>query len=241
MANEYYQSAYTGAQIDNTLGRIIGGEFDNTAENAEIASRSAAIAKEAQAGAEKARDEAVEIVGGDFATRSQFENHLADNYNPHRVTAEQTGALPKSGGEIDGDVIVTGQISVQGLISSDTGITTGGDIITDRNVTASEMYADGYYNGNGKKLTETFTATVTTNWLADGNGGYLQMVEVDGILATDNPIADVVMGDDVAANELYAKAWSCITRIFTEDDMVTLYANKEAPTTAFTMQLKVVR
>lgn len=236
MANEYYQSAYTGAQIDNTLGRIISGEFDNTAENAEIAARSAAAAKEAQAGAEKARDEAVEIAGGDFATRSQFENHVGDNYNPHRVTAELIGALSKSGGEIDGDVTVTGQISAQGLISSDSGITTRGDIVAERDVHA------GLYYVGGNLLTETITMTVTTDWLADDvNGGYLQMVEIDGILATDNPIADIVMGDDVAANELYAKAWSCITRIFTEDDMVTLYANKEAPTTAFTMQLKVVR
>ncbi len=92
-----------------------------------------------------------------------------------------------------------------------------------------------------KASTETYTVEVTTDWLEDGNGGYLQMVELDGILATDNPIPDVVMGDDVAANELYAKAWSCITRIVTDDDMVNLYANKEAPTTAFTMQLKVVR
>lgn len=93
-----------------------------------------------------------------------------------------------------------------------------------------------------KATTSTMEVPVSTDWLADdANGGYIQMVELEGILATDNPIPDVVMGDDVAANELYAKAWSCITRIVTEDDMVTLYANKEAPTTAFTMQLKVVR
>ena len=235
MANEYYQSAYTGAQIDNTLGRIISGEFDNTAENAESAARSAAAAKEAQAGAEKARDEAVEIAGGDFATRSQFENHVGDNYNPHRVTAEQTGALPKSGGEIDGDVTVTGQMSTQGLISSDTGIATGGDIVADRDV-----YAGLYYVG-GNLLTETFTATVTTDWLEDVNGGYLQMVEVDGILATDNPSGDVILGDDIDANKLYKAAWNLVDRIVTDDDMVTLYANDSAPTTAFTIQLKVVR
>lgn len=242
MANEYYQSAYTGAQIDNALGRIISGEFDNTAENAESAARSAAIAEEARAGAEKARDEAVEIAGGDFATRSQFENHVGDNYNPHRVTAEQTGALPKSGGEIDGDVTVTGQISAQGLISSDSGITTAGDIIADRSVTATDVYADAYYNGNGDLLTETLTATVTTDWLADDvNGGYLKMVELDGVLATDNPSCDVILGDDIDANKLYKAAWNLVDRIVTDDDMVILYANDSAPTTAFTMQLKVVR
>ena len=87
----------------------------------------------------------------------------------------------------------------------------------------------------------TYVVTVTTDWMENDNGGYMQIVDVDGILSMDNPIADVVMGDDVAANELYAQAWNCITRITTDDDAVILYANKEAPVVAFTMQLKVVR
>lgn len=188
----------------------------NAHASANGAEESATAAYAAQKAAEKARDEAQSIVGGDY--------------------------IPNGGAQVEGDYELTGnlyssgQISAQGLISSDSGIATGGDIVAERDVHA------GLYYVGGNLLTETITMTVTTDWLADDvNGGYLQMVELDGILATDNPIADVVMGDDVAANELYAKAWSCITRIFTEDDMVTLYANKEAPTTAFTVQLKVVR
>lgn len=91
-----------------------------------------------------------------------------------------------------------------------------------------------------KATTSTMEVPVSTDWLEEGAGSYMQMVDLEGILATDNPIADVVMGDDSSANALYAKAWSCITRIVTDDDMVVLYANK-APTTAFTIQLKVVR
>jgi hypothetical protein len=105
-----------------------------------------------------------------------------------------------------------------------------------------QVYATTITDIGGEPVGVTYGVAVTNTWLEDdANGGYLQMVELEGILATDNPIADIVMGDDVDANELYAKAWSCITRIVTEDDMVTLYANKEAPATAFTMQLKVVR
>ena len=105
-----------------------------------------------------------------------------------------------------------------------------------------QVYATTITDIGGEPVWATYGVSVTNTWLEDdANGGYLQMVELEGILATDNPIADIVMGDDVDANELYAKAWSCITRIVTEDDMVTLYANKEAPATAFTMQLKVVR
>lgn len=93
-----------------------------------------------------------------------------------------------------------------------------------------------------KATTSTMEVPVSTDWRADdANGGYIQMVELEGILATDNPIPDVILGDDIDANKLYKAAWSLVDRIVTEDDMITLYANGSAPTTAFTMQLKVVR
>lgn len=262
MANEYYQSAYTGDQIDNTLGRIINGEFDNTAENAEIAARSAEIAKEAQAGAEKARDEAVGIVGGDY--------------------------IPNGGGQVTGDYTLQGNVNMTGALQVDSpsqygSLRTEGSMIAFTGRDGATIYVGGNgnvgeheiiqndvptltildnndspvringvldpageYDAANKQYVDsrvqTYVATVTTDWLADdANGGFTQTVAADGILSTDNPIADIVMGDDVAANELYAKAWSCITRIVTDDDMVTLYANGSAPTTAFTMQLKVVR
>lgn len=83
---------------------------------------------------------------------------------------------------------------------------------------------------------------VGTAWTADStNGGYIQTVAVDGILASDTPDADILLGDDIDANTLYKKAWSLIDRVVTSDGSVTLYANDEAPTSAFTMRLKVVR
>lgn len=88
----------------------------------------------------------------------------------------------------------------------------------------------------------TYTVPVTATWTADStNGGYVQSVSVPGILESDNPIADIVLGEDISANDLYLDAWSLITRITTEDDNITLWANKNAPTTSFTVQLKVVR
>jgi hypothetical protein len=79
-------------------------------------------------------------------------------------------------------------------------------------------------------------------WVEDTvNGGYYQTIAVDGILPTDNPIVDVVLGDDVDANEFYVLAWYCVTRITTGENSITLYANRYVPETAFTIQLKVVR
>ena len=94
---------------------------------------------------------------------------------------------------------------------------------------------------DSKASTTTYTVSATAEWMEDDMGGYMQMVDIDGILATDNPVADVVLGDDVDANALYKAAWSLVDRIVTDNDVVVLYANSEAPTTAFTFQLKVVR
>lgn len=91
-------------------------------------------------------------------------------------------------------------------------------------------------------ITKTFTASVSTGWTSDStNGGYYKNVTVSGILATDNPIVDLVLGTDVDANALYVDAWNNVTRITTAANTVKLWANAEAPTSAFNIQIKVVR
>lgn len=94
---------------------------------------------------------------------------------------------------------------------------------------------------NSKASTATYTVSIDASWSANSAGGYMKTVTVSGMLATDNPIADVVLGADLEANTAYRAAWGCITRITTAANSITLYANGEAPQTAFTMQLKVVR
>lgn len=81
-----------------------------------------------------------------------------------------------------------------------------------------------------------------TGWTEDtANGGYKKTVSVTGILATDSPVVDVVLGTDIAANALYLEAWAKVTRITTAANSITLWANEAAPSVAFTIQLKVVR
>lgn len=93
---------------------------------------------------------------------------------------------------------------------------------------------------NSKASTATYTVPVDTSWSENSAGGYYKTVTVSGILASDNPIADVVLGSDVDANEAYRGAWGVVTRIVTADGSITLYAT-DVPETAFTIQLKVVR
>lgn len=86
----------------------------------------------------------------------------------------------------------------------------------------------------------TYTANVDTSWSENSAGGFFKTITVGGMTADDNPIVDVVLGDDMAANALYVAAWGQVMRIVTAANSVTLYASG-APTTAFTIQMKVVR
>ena len=87
---------------------------------------------------------------------------------------------------------------------------------------------------------KTMNVSVPKSWTANTSGGYKQTINVSGILATDNPVVDVVLGDDVEANKLYIKAWERISSITTANGSITLYAYDNAPETAFTIKLKVV-
>lgn len=102
--------------------------------------------------------------------------------------------------------------------------------------------ASGARANIGAASTATYTISVPTSWVADStNGGYYQTIAVSGILSTDNPIADVVLGANITNNEAWLEAWALITRITTANNSITLWANSDAPTSAFTCQLKVVR
>ena len=87
-----------------------------------------------------------------------------------------------------------------------------------------------------------YTVSVPASWAEDTtNGGYKQTVAVADILATDNPIYDVVLGADTDANELYIEAFYQVTRLTTENGKITLWANVEKPAVSFSIRLKVIR
>ncbi|MFR1178851.1 MAG: BppU family phage baseplate upper protein [Bacilli bacterium] len=87
----------------------------------------------------------------------------------------------------------------------------------------------------------TYETEISTNWAAAETSEYVQSVEVVGILATDNPIVDVVLDalKDTALSQL--EAWSCVSKIETSDGSITVTCLEEAPTVAIPIQLKVVR
>ena len=91
----------------------------------------------------------------------------------------------------------------------------------------------------GAAQTVTLTCTVPVSWTASGSY-YTQTVAVTGMLAADNPVADILPGTDHDANKLYAEAWGKVQSITTLAGKVTIWCT-EAPAVAFPVQFKVVR
>ena len=85
----------------------------------------------------------------------------------------------------------------------------------------------------------TYNATVTTSWTASGDYFY-QNIAVSGILATDNPIVDIVCGSDNDANVLYSESICKVFRITTSANSIQVWAT-ESIASSFPIQLKVVR
>ena len=161
---------------------------------------------------------------------------------PQGATGAQGAAGPQGP---KGDTGATGATGPQGPQGA-TGAT-GAD-----GKSAYESAQDGGYTGTeaqfnaalaavgGKAETATYTAAVAnTGWTALSDY-YAKTVSVAGMLSTDNPIVDVVLGSDATANAAYLAAWSKVVRVTTAASAVTLYAT-EAPQSAFNIQLKVVR
>ena len=99
------------------------------------------------------------------------------------------------------------------------------------------------HGGMFAKAPVTFTADIfAVAWSEDNtNGGYLVRADVEGLLGTDNPIVDIVLGENVTENKEALEAWSHVTRITTDDGEVVLWANETLPEADFTIQIKVVR
>ena len=115
----------------------------------------------------------------------------------------------------------------------------GADPITPASIGAATSNHTHTLASLGAAKTVTLTCTVPVSWTASGSY-YTQTVAVAGMLAADNPIADILPGTDNDANKLYAEAWSKVQSIVTLAGKVTIWCT-EAPAVAFPVQFKVVR
>lgn len=107
---------------------------------------------------------------------------------------------------------------------------------TDTQVPTSKAILEAINN-----VSKDLIVDVTNYWTANGDNGYYQIITVDSIFESDNPIVDLVLGEDIPANKTYKEAWNCIDMITTQDGSITLYAFEAAPVVSFSIRLKVVR
>ena len=91
----------------------------------------------------------------------------------------------------------------------------------------------------GAAATTTYTATLSTTW--SGSGPYTQTVSISGILASDNPIVDLVPDADVARARLQIESWGFVGKVTTAANSITVTCYDDKPTITLPIQLKVVR
>lgn len=117
------------------------------------------------------------------------------------------------------------------------------DVAKTNAATAQSTADEALNKANNAATTKTYTVNVSeSEWGEDDvNGGYYCEKSVTGILPTDNPIIDIILGSDIDANEEFISAWSVVTRVVTDTDVIILYANETYPQVALSLQVKVVR
>jgi len=88
-------------------------------------------------------------------------------------------------------------------------------------------------------VSTTYTATVDADW-SGSEAPYSKAITIPGLLASDNPIIDLVPSSTFADAEAQIEAWGYVYRAVTAANTLTLYAT-EKPTVSLPIQLKVVR
>lgn len=102
-----------------------------------------------------------------------------------------------------------------------------------------EIKSDAQVNG----LSELYTTTLTAlGWVdTSGNAPFTQTVNIQGILATDTPIIDVVLSSTTETAKSQLEAFSCLSKIETADGSITATCLDTKPTIDIPIKLKVIR
>lgn len=158
-------------------------------------------------------------------TLSGAKGHIDNKQNPHAVTAAQVGAA--TAGALNDHVSAAAPHS-----GHETPSGAQAKVNTHAAVQAS-LSQLGHVNH------AVLTTTLDTSWQGS-TAPYTKTQTVNGLLATDTPIVDVVMSGNFATDEARIEAWGYVYRITTADNSITLYAT-EKPTVSLPIQIKVVR
>ena len=121
-------------------------------------------------------------------------------------------------------------------ITNATGGITAGSIVTENladNVVTAPKIADG-------AVSQTYTVTIPTESWTGEAAPYTNTVTVNGLLAADTPIVDMIPSETYETAEAETEAYANIYRMVTADNQLTAYAT-EKPTVDISIQIKAVR
>ena len=93
---------------------------------------------------------------------------------------------------------------------------------------------------SGKANTTTYNTTIENTGWEGSTAPFTKNISVSGIVSSDNPIIDIVQSGVFADDENLIAEWSKITRIVSEENILTVTANA-IPTVNIPIQIKVVK
>lgn len=122
------------------------------------------------------------------------------------------------------------------------------DLTNDSNFVSSSSLATVATSGSYTDLSNTPTIPTVSDYNASlllsnwsSTAPYTQTVSVQGILATDTPIVDVVLDSVTSTAMSQIEAWMDVSKIETSNDSITATCFESKPEVDLPIQLKVVR
>lgn len=131
-------------------------------------------------------------------------------------------------------VIVNGGVG-KGITNASSGIAVG-SIVTENladDVVTAPKIADG-------AVSQIYTATIPAESWTGESAPYTNMVAINGLLAADTPIVDMIPSETYETAETEIEAYANIYKMVTANNQLTVYAT-EKPTVDIAIQIKVVR
>lgn len=180
-------------------------------------------------------------------------------------------ALPKTGGDVTGDINMSGNIAMNG--KKITGVATPSDDgdaankkYVDDEVGKSLPKSGGTMTGNivmgGKQITEladptenahaankgyvdgkheVFTTTLTANDWEGDAAPYTQIIGIEGILSTDRPHVCLIPSDDAEVALIQEEHWGFVSRGVAYDGYIVFTCYEDKPEINLTLQIEVNR
>lgn len=169
------------------------------------------------------------VGSGKLASGAVGTTNMADG----SVTADKLASSAVTEGKISDGAVTTDKIGASAITAAkiNDGAVTGSKL-GDNSVTAGKIGSNA--------VSSIYSGTLAAaSWLGAA-APYTQDVTINGILATDEPIIDLVPSSTYATAMTEDEEWGYIYRAVTSADTITFYA-KEKPTGALNFKARCIR